>query len=666
MAQMTADKLATIVRQEIDQSMGYDSDELSDNREQALRYYYGEARGDEIPGRSQVQSLDVADMVEAVTAQIMPAFEIDNPVMFEAESADDVDQAQLESDAVNFQIMERNRGYSVFQEAVRDALLLRNGWCKVWVDVREDVEYQSFQGLDPIAAYEIASTETTPELKVEIADQEQQDDGTIDLRVKIIRTTRKLRITSIDPTLMLWSEGHDSIFLDGIRFVAEQSYPTRSELIEQGYSKKTVKALPVTTLDTKNDTTARNRGESWEGFAAKTPDQEVVTMYECYILVDYDGDGVSERRRVKIVDTTILENEVVDFIPYATGTPFLQPHRINGLSLFDKLKQVQDVKTATLRNYLDNMAANNNARMAFRKGSVNLNHLTNSRPGGAIECMDPQSDLVPIPVIDTGASNIQLLEYQDKMRSERGGASLDLQNAEMQIAGDTAHGVERQYSSREQLAALMCRTLAETLVRSVYMKTHTAMRLLMPGDMQFQQNGEFVSTDPNQWPERDRLNIKSGLSVGERQRKVAALGNIINEHKQLAQMGQAGIMFTANNAYAAYQDMTRAGGLDTPERYWQNPASEPAQQAAQAAAQQQQQAAAQQQDQQNQILAVQKAIEDQKAAVDMFQSRLDAMIEVLKISADMETKEAELVGKAALELEKTALSVVNNEATNDK
>ena len=68
-------------------------------------------------------------------------------------------------------------------------------------------------------------------------------------------------------------------------------------------------------------------------------------------------------------------------------------------------------------------------------------------------------------VADLGPSSIALLNYMDSVRSERGGASLDLQAAQLQVAGETAHGIERQFTSKEALARLITRTLAETMLR---------------------------------------------------------------------------------------------------------------------------------------------------------------------------------------------------------
>ena len=65
---MTEDKLKALTDQEIKQSLGYGSGELTKNRQKALEYYYAKPIGDLAPpsidGRSAVVDTSVMDTVE--------------------------------------------------------------------------------------------------------------------------------------------------------------------------------------------------------------------------------------------------------------------------------------------------------------------------------------------------------------------------------------------------------------------------------------------------------------------------------------------------------------------------------------------------------------------------------------------------------------------------
>ena len=496
----------------------------------------------------------------------------------------------------------------------------------------------------------------TNNLQVEILDVE-----TIDtlhyVKVKVTRTERKLKVEAVDITQFGWYLNHDSIYLDDCPFVFERSFPTRSDLRVMGYTGAQVEGLNSTTSDLSEDTTARNQGEMSDTIEAGDSSLERIEYHECYMRLDADGDGIAELLKVCIADRTLMAVEPIEFIPYASGTPFIQAHRFNGLGLFDKIRTVQDSKTAVLRQWLDNQNHANNSRVTVIDGQVNISDVTNSRPGGIVRARS-NGAVEPWPFADVGPSCENTLHYLDKMRSERGGASLDMQAAELQIAGDTAHGVERQMSAKEQLAAMITRTLAETLVRSTFQLVHKAMRLYFPDPIQIRARGKFAEVDPSQWPERDRLNVRAGLSTAERMRKKLTLEAIIARQDAMIQSGQGGIMVTPENQHNATIDWGRASGLDSPERYWQDPKSEEAQSVAQGQAEQ---AQAQEQYQQ-QLLQMQMQIEEGKKEIEeaklhqaQHEADQDMKFKYWEAQLKAEIEEAKLVGSAVTTLGSKAI-----------
>jgi len=187
-----------------------------------------------------------------------------------------------------------------------------------------------------------------------------------------------------------------------------------------------------------------------------------------------------------------------------------------------------------------------------------------------------------------GAESQQFLNYMDQVRSERGGASLDLQSAQLQLAGDTAHGIERQYTSKEQLSQLMTRTLAETLLRQTFLLIHETLRRDFPQTAQLPIGGQFVSYEPGTWKFRRRLTITAGMTAGERRDRRVALEGVLAQQEKLNGAGFGnGILVDLPTYQSTLLDWTAAGGVPNPRRYWIDPRSEAsraAQQAAQAQA----------------------------------------------------------------------------------
>ena len=651
--QMTDAELRRVVEWQLGRAQGIDGDEADNNRKRALDSYYGRKRGDEVAGRSAARSQDVADMVEAVVAQIMPSFDFDTVVAFQPNSAQDVDQSRLETRVCNSMLMDRNRGYTLLQEALRDSLLLRNGIVKVFVDETEDTSTSKYTGLSDLELLDLRAPTALNQI-VELVRVDEEDGGTFSATIRRETVFRELAIRAIDPINILLEADYDSIFLDQINFMSERHFWTRSELVEKGFSRKVIEGIPSTSLDTKLAASARSRTDTTRSMDAIDPALAMIEVYECYMRVDFDNDGIAERRRILYAGGTsggvILENQPHPFVPYSSGTPFLQAHRFAGMSLYDKLAQVEEIKTSALRQYLDNLDSMNNRRLVVVDGLVNMDDAVNSRPGGIVRAERVDS-VQPIPVDDIGPSSQGLLNYMDKVRSERGGASLDLQAAELQIAGETAHGVERQFTARELLAQLMTRTIGETLLREMFLGIHRTLRRFFPEAIEIEVGGDFVSVQPSGWPPRARVKVIAGLSAGERQQKRQALEGILTQQKELMGQGMSGILVDLTTFHDTLIDWGAAAGIQNPARYWIDPRSQRSLQAQQAAQQQAQQQAQQEQQIQALLFKTQRDIEQMGNQTELFKHATQLRFDYWDRTLRSEIEELRITTQADPELE---------------
>lgn len=599
----------------------------------AVDYYYGRPRGDEVTGRSQVQSLDVADMVHAVMAQILPSFTQDSICQFEPDGQDDDAMARLESDAVNRVIMESNRGYTVLSAAIKDALLLKNGIVKAYLD--------------------------------ESGDQ------------------RRIAIEAVDPLKFVVCVDQQSPLLDRYSgFCAEQKDYTRQQLIDLGFDREQIARISAG-ADTENGPPAGVRGRQGQdpSYAEAGWANETVTVWECYgYLPDETDSSTAQFYRCLLGGQELLLKEPADTVPYAAGSGFPEPHKFWGLSLYDRLKTVQDAKTAIQRQWLDNLGNCNNTRSAMND-RVNMDDYTDTRPGGAVrvEGAGPvQDSIMPLGVIDAGPAAASFLQYMDQVRADRGGAALQMANAEAQLMGASigSQGVDRIYSVQEAMAGMIARNLAETLMRSLFLLVHTTLRNEYGEPLTLRLADQWVMVDPSQWRPRDRVNIKSGLSPGEKARKQAALAQVIAYQWQTIQAGQDGVMVTLQNLYNAYLDWSSSMELEAGEKYFTDPQSQTAAagiQSKQQLQQQQQQMALGQQQIEMQMAQAQLQIEQaklqldqQKAELDKYKADLDARIKLIDIRVSAETAEAQIVGAATAELQRVQLEAERAIATGDQ
>jgi hypothetical protein len=436
--------------------------------------------------------------------------------------------------------------------------------------------------------------------------------------------------------------------IDGCQFTAEDMLPTRSELVRMGVPRRIVEKL--TAWSNQGGTTEQIAGQVAGAFQAPAPDaqpsMERVRCADCVIWCDDRGDGVNVPVRVLmgLDDEVLLMREPAPVTPWVLGTCILLSHSAVGRSLWDALAPIEIQKSKAIQQALDNMDYGNNALLGVVDGRVNPDDVLNRAPGKALR-MKAQGDVFPIPVPDLIANTMGVVGYFDRARSERAGASLDLQTASAQIAGDTAAGVERQYGSRELVADQMMRVFAATAGASVYRLAHAVMRLWSPGKITTTYKGKWIEVDPAQWRERTEVSIVPGATKTERSRRAQTLLGVIAQQTAAMQAGLGGQLTDLSKMHAALVDWAFMGGTDG-LRYWSDPESPKAQQAAQ---QQAMSAAAQAknaQDNAELLVGIQANADVAKSFAklnfDYWNARLNAEIEEAKL-AGTATKELQLV-----------------------
>ena len=651
------DDLAQILDSRINEAGQFGDDFLENNRRLAWDYYFGRTEGQENlspdtdrQGYSRLlneraTSQDVADAVEAIMSQLMPAFGSDVPAEFEPIGPDDEEQASAESLAVANVLMSDNQGWLVLAEAVKDALLLKNGTIKVTIETVEKTMRKQFKDISDEELLGILARAQQAKVEARVTSRK---DGNANVSFKEVKRTPTVR--SVQQAHMILDPNYSTIDISEIGFVAERSFSTRSELIEDGLPKDKVKDLPTFTQDTDIDSTAKNIEGISDINQQTTRDQDIIEWFDCYLRIDMGGDGISELMRFKWSNRVLLSKETAAMIPYASGTGFLVPHRYSGLSVYDKIRQVADIKSAVLQTYLANLVTNNTARTGVNENTVNIDDLLAGRPNGIIRNDGPPgADMMAFPVNDTGQSSQSLLNYMDSVRDQRIGASVSLMMPQDQLAkaGITASSADRQMAGAEQMSAMIAATLAETLIRQTFVLIHATLRAGFPEQIMLNRGGQWQPTNPQQWPERKRVNVSIGLSPQERSRKAEALIVVVTQQMQLMQSGGANIIVDLNGVHRAMLDWMKAVDLDNGDKYFVDPESPQSQQAQQ----QQSQQAEQDKQLQSQVLTSEAQASNLNSERDFTTDQAKIAFDYFKAILDAEVEEAKIIGQATTQLE---------------
>ena len=599
MAKISDTELRFIINSEINNSLGFLGGALSNQRKKSLEYYLGDKLGTEIDGRSQVVSTDVADTIETILPNLMRIFtSSDHTVKCEPVNAEDVALAEQATSYVNYVFNKDNDGFKILYSWFKDALLEKNGIVKVYWNESEISEQETYKNLSD-EEYQVLISDDN----VDIIEEEEIDDELamtqldqlreiaklqgqeIDVpnpklhNVIIRRTTKggKIKIENVPPEEFLIERTAKSI--EDANFVAHRTIKTRSELIQMGYDAEIVNDLPATQIVLYNNERLTRFGDIDEYPFDQTPDSstESIELYECYVKVDYDGDGVAELRKVTVAGDSgyqILDNEGVDFVPFCSLTPIPMPHRFYGRSVAELVEDVQLIKSTVMRQLLDNMYLTNNNRVAIMDGMVNLDDLLTSRPGGVVRTKQPPSQvMMPMQNQTISQQAFPMLEYLDTVRETRTGVTRYTQGLDADALNKTATGVNTLMSQTQMRMELIARIFAETGVKDLFKRIFELTVKYQDKERIIQLNNQFIPVRPTEWKNRYNISITVGLGSGSKDQQLVILNAILEKQLQAFQLqgGKEYPMVSLKNIYNTLSKMIENAGLKSVDNYFVNP-----------------------------------------------------------------------------------------------
>ena len=559
----------------------YQGGTVSDERADALDYYHAEPRGDEVPNRSKVISTDVQDVVEWILPEVIDTYAANQEAIeFDAVEDGDELQAKLETAAVSKAFWKDAGGFLVLYTAVKDALISKTGIVKITWDDAERLEREQYAGLtmQQVQALQMPQDRSRVEIAEAVQSGEVQTDlGPVPLFDIVLNRYYPDGKPCVDPVPheeFLINSDHTSVDPSTARFADHHRPVMASDLVEMGYDINVVDSLPTDRGAISEEEAARDQDDMDLDNNEISNATRYIRLHECYVRMDMDGDGIAELYRVMCAGDspyTLLGYEPADRIPFAVGTPWLRTHKHDGYSVYDRMRWIQDQKTALMRNIIDNQYHANNQRLEVVQGKVNLDDVLSSRPGAAIRVKE-RGSVSPIPSQPIGPAAFTLLEYMDKRRSETTGVNPDQAAQNQLMGGDTAHGVERLMSAKEKLVGLVVRLMGETLIKGIWVQLRELLKKHgTTMDMKF--NDRWVQFDPASWRYRASTTINVGTGAGDKMRKQAAMTQVLAYQEKLAMHPMGAMLIGPDNVYQALDDWTKASDLSGADKYFVDPSS---------------------------------------------------------------------------------------------
>lgn len=598
MADLDDDQLCKIVGELVKSAEDY-RDERSKDRIKAMDFFDGDAKEMQkhIPsddGRSKVVSRDVRSAIKKVLPSIYRTIlGNDQVVEYQPVGEGDDDMAEQATDYVNYVVMPECGARQAIEDAINDAVRLRNGIIKWWQEEITDVKVSLHTGLDEMAFAQLVESDDVEVLehseRVETIEVAGPDGRPVSHQIPAHDVKIKRRVTESRPRLAAiplenWLIHPDAIRLGDSPVLGENCQLRRSDLVKMGYDKDVVWKLPAANSDSTEqevEADARRRDiEQNESAPQRALDE--IDYYDLLVRVDKDGDGIAELRRMVfaggIKAECLLEDTEWDELNYADIVSERRPHQWEGNSVSDDVMEIQTIKTVLLRQTLDNIYWQNNLQPIVQEGQiVNLESVLNPQFGQPIRVSQGADvrEAVGYNVVPLVADkSFPMLAYLDEEMTDRTGIS----DASSGMAPDALQNMTAKASAMIEQAGI---GQTEMMVRCIANSLKPVFRGLLKLIIQHQDKprtvrlrDEWVTFDPRAWNSSMDATVNTGLGAGTRERDMMAVMQVIGIQRELlSSMGPAiGMQFVGpNELYNAIVKLFEAAGLKSTGQYIKQP-----------------------------------------------------------------------------------------------
>ena len=582
---ITEEELVTRIRGEISDSLGYMGDVISTQREQAMKYYYGLPFGNEVEGRSQFVDSTVQDTIEWIKPSLMRVFASgDEMVKFSPHGPEDVEMAKQATDYVNYVFTKDNPGWEIMYSWFTDALLSKNGIVKVWWDEYDEPSREEYRNLD-----EYEFTVLINDDEIEVIEHTSYGEGpTMTHDVVLSRNSHsgKIKIENVPPSEFLISRESKSI--QDARFVCHRVIKTLSELRvmypdedldpgELGGGDDDMYAFSAERLERYQfDKSAKY----WEGMGGGDDFGEeglrTYWLHESYLKTDFDGDGITELRKVCTVGSKVLANDEIDSVPLISITPIKIPHKFFGLSVADLVMDLQLMKSTLMRNLMDNMYNQNFGRFAVLEGQANLDDLLTQRPGGVVRVKSPNA-VTPLATPALQPYSFQMLEYLDGVREARAGVSKMSQGLDENAltSHTTATAVNAVMNASQSRVELIARNFAETGVKDLMIRIYELLYKNQDKERVIRLRNEWVPVRPDAWNDKYDCTVSVALGSGNKDQQMMHLSQMLSFAGEAMSGGLK--IVSEQNMYNLGASLVKAMGFQNVDDFLTDPSTIPEQ-----------------------------------------------------------------------------------------
>lgn len=518
---LSNDDILQYIKSDIDEAKGYFESQVYPQVKTRYDVYnasdeYYSNKMPRLHSKSKIVSTDVADVVEWIMPKLMHIFfNSDDVVSVTGRGEEDDKKAQVFQDLLNYQINVLNNGFMTFYRWFKDALITGIGVVKCYWERKYEYSdtYTEYLSEERIQEFEAnPEVEIISKLDFYNADksnninkskkEKQQNDSidNIDSVDNIITSENASPITRIyevkykvkkivkdrpvienipiteflfDPTARDLDEAKyvihkKQVTVDYLRQKAEAGI-YKKDAVENAIENALEAEQDLYTVSylvsNKTDYLTNNNNEY------DTP-RKKITLYECYEKLDINNDGKLEDVIITVAQDEILriEENTYGRHPFFALTPHIEPYKVIGKGFADIIGQLQDLKTAILKELVINLALSNESKLLVREDAFYVEDFLNNRPFVRIRQNVPNIHNVIVPITPKPVHQLTMpmLEYIDFIRENRSGITRYSQGLDGRALNHTATGISMIMDASNQRLELIIRIFVETGIKSLF------------------------------------------------------------------------------------------------------------------------------------------------------------------------------------------------------
>ena len=469
---------------------------------------------------SKWRSMDIMNVVKWITPELMEIFAgTADPVDIKGVDVNDDKTARKIKELLKYQLLRKNHWFSFLEAILKPCIVDNFGVAKLhWLHDEDREPYEMmWDAEDGMAFEEIAASIQNGD--IEITKLESLPDTGRFFRLEF----DKIIIKSNHPVLEFLPASElrftpEAKTIQDCKFVAHRKvvkgdYLFRKE--EEGVYANVKKALenigdtrPTTSEVTHNDELNNIR----ERLSDHDDASKDVELYECYIKLDYNNDGKLENLIVHCVGDVILsvqENKpgiVPFFIAQAVqdSTMVFDPK----VSYLQDLEEMQDLKTALIRQIIINVALANRPQRFVQENMVDMDALMAGEENVPVNSDARPADVVYIPPVNPlSPVTLDLVQLAQNDIEANSGSTRYNQGLDSASLNKTATGIKAIMGKSEQQTKLLARRIAENFLIPLF----KALIILNQEYMQPQEM--FRLLNQNVSIRREEMEINYDLSV---------------------------------------------------------------------------------------------------------------------------------------------------------